>query len=274
MKLSYKGPANQSAIAPLLTLASLENAVGRCERPEGFPFGIVHELTGFRLDAPECGALIVTPEDRCVGIAFGDDAASVESPLWVRIWGDTESPSYWWSLAPILFQECISPDGAMIDLSETTRRLRELLGRVTFFQDEAAVIAGNDRAITAMNYLRMLSQVTESWIVSLAAPFEVRLEDDNIGECDGLIYRFDQLPPGLNDLGECALIELEEGPERSLCVRPVMYVFDDPCTFSPMALQAARNRLKLLGFGDKEVRHLDAIARKVAAAYQGDLDVA
>lgn len=146
-------------------------------------------------------------------------------------------------------------------------RAQTLLREVSFNDDNHAVYASHERASAAIDYLRQRSGVIEPWLIALTSPFELRLEDDSFGGGDGLLLEFGELPPGLDDLGECAVVDIEEGDCASWLLRPAMASFDTELELIAGGQVADCERLREIGFTEGEIKRLDRIARQVAQCY-------
>lgn len=260
----YKGTARPAIMEPLVRLASLPSDLRLPADGSG----------GF--SGPVAGGVSVTliHVDPTVRMIWRDGTGETLSDLLMDVWGDENSESYWWPFGLINYGECFAPDRSSIDLSGTIARARELLERVQFVEDEDSVTVGHHRAVAAVTYMQLKSEVTEDWIVSLAGRHELRLDDDSIGEGNGLLMEFGKLPPGLDDLGETALVSLEGSHAVPWWVRPVMCRFEKPSSSAPADLRAARAQLRLLGFDEKDIRRLNAVAAEVAEAYEWETDEA
>jgi hypothetical protein len=253
----YKGSASVAIMEPLINLASLPSDLRLLADGNG----------GFSA-AIRDGSATLIHVDPTVRMIYREAAGEIVSDLLLDIWGDANSGSYWWPFGLINYDRCFAADRSFIDLSGTIARAREFLERVHFVEDEDSVIAENQRAAAAVAYMQLKSRVTEDWIISLAAPHELRLDDDSIGEGDGLLLEFDTLPPGLEDIGETALVSYESSHAVRWWVRPAMCRFTAPPSCTPDVLRAARAQLPLLGFSEEDVRRLNAVAAEVARAYE------
>ena len=90
-----------------------------------------------------------------------------------------------------------------------------------------------------------------------------------IGEGHGLLLCFGELPPGLAELGECALVQQEPGTAISKWwMRPVMCSFDNE--LDALTTDVARARLQTFGFTAEEIEQLDRTAEEVRDAYASE----
>lgn len=181
----------------------------------------------------------------------------------VAAWGDQHSEAFWFPFEELEAEAHREP----VDLGEIVARAKDLLSRVRFFDNEP-IIAPAGREAAAIDYLRLTSGVIGEWTISMAAPHELILDDPSTGESDGLVLSFGELPPGLAELGECALVQLEPGPVDRWWMRPAMCSFGDD--LSGLTTSAARERLHIHGFTVEEITQLDRTAEMVRANYAAE----
>lgn len=187
------------------------------------------------------------------------EAGEIVQQTIVEAWGDEGSGAYWWPFGWL--GQAATADNLRISID----RARTMVGRLTFY-DKEPILAADSREAAVVDYLRLASGVTDEWGISLAAPFELRLDDPEIGEGHGLLYAFGELPPGLSHLGECALVSESREDGHDLWMRPVMCTFgNDLDDFTLDDLQA---RLVEFGFSEEEIRRLNKIAIEIEEAYE------
>ena len=252
MTTKYKGTAGASAITPLLKLSAI-------------PVGA--RLTGAGSRYSAClgneGTIELTYEDEKVRLTFRDSDGTVTSDVTMAAWGDEGSDAYWFAVRPIC-AELVMDEDMTPDLNEAAQRARQLLEKVSFYEADDAAITRGDRAETAIDYMRLKSGVSDPWLVALAAPFELLVEHPDCGEFEVLVW-LEDLPPGLQELGECAVVTLESARVPQWWLRPVMRSFEND--LSDLTLAAARSKLLDLGFEANGVRELDKLAGCIAEHY-------
>lgn len=251
MNSQYKGRARREVMEPLLRIASLPDKVELERTGE-------EELRGEIGSRLTLSLRLIDPSVRMTVLEDGEGSYDVE----MNAWGSSGSKAYWYPFAPLMHD--VGDDQTVVDLAEVTERARTLLNDVSFFDSDEAALDSSERATAAVEYLRQRSGVTDTWLISLAAPFELRLDDDSIGDGDGLLLEFGELPPGLSDRGECAVVELDHGTPARWWLRPAVLSFEQR-----VADQAAVvERLQAAGFTDDEIAELDRIADEVAGRHQ------
>ena len=252
MTTEYKGTAGASAITPLLKLSAI-------------PVGT--RLTGAGSRYSAClgseGTIELSYDDDTVRLTFRDSDGMVTSDVTMAAWGDEGSDAYWFTVRPIC-AELVMDEDMTPDLNEAAQRARQLLERVSIYEADDAAITRGDRAETAIDYMRLKSGVSDPWLVALAAPFELLVEHPDCGALEVLMW-FEDLPPGVQELGECAVVTLETARVSEWWLRPLMRSFEND--LSDLTLAAARSKLLDLGFEANGVRELDKLAGCIAEHY-------
>lgn len=262
MMTRYGGSASIKAMEPLLRIASLPKGtrLNRCGEGEFVAeVGPDYTVTLHLLD----------PAVRMILRNSG----SIHCDVTMRAFGDQHSGAYWYPFSSLLRGR--PAEGGSVDgLSEVIERAGRLLSQVRFFDDDAAALVSNMRAAAAVDYLRLYSGVPDPWLISLSSPFELRLENESVGEGDGLLLEFGELPPGLDELGECAVVELNNEPAASWYLRPAMLAFESTLESGSTNVVETADRLRELGFTENQMKCLDRVGRQVARAYAREWELA
>jgi hypothetical protein len=187
------------------------------------------------------------------------EAGEIAQQAIVEAWGDEGSGAHWWPFGWL--GEAATTDNLRIAID----RARTVVSRLTFY-DKEPIFAPDGREAAVIDYLRLASGVTDEWGISLAAPFELRLDDPYIGEGHGLLYTFDELPPGLSHLGECALVSEAREDRHDWWMRPVMCTFGNE--LDDLTLDDLQKRLLQFELSKEEIRRLNKIAIEIEEAYE------
>lgn len=205
------------------------------------------------------GTIEFHSDDPNATLLLGDEHGVVVERACVQAWGDEGSDAHWWPFGWL--GACASKENLKISID----RAKSAFDRLTFF-DHEPILSSEGREAAAVDYMRLASGVTDEWGISLAAPFELRIDDHSVGEGHGILHRFGELPPGLAHLGECALVSETKEDEHDWWMRPVMCVFAND--LDDLTLDYQRDRLVRLGFTEEEILHLNRIALEIEEAYE------
>lgn len=247
LRFEHRGPASSQGLWPLTALASAD--------PDRIS-SISDMVVSCKL--MPSGTLEFHADDPVLTLIVKDGAGEVIGQAVVQAWGDEDSESYWW---PFVWLGA-TPDEE--NLREAISRTKITFERISFYDQEPVQVSDGKEA-AAIDYLRLASGVTEEWIISLAAPHELILEGASFDGGHGVLHRFGELPPGLADRGECALISEDFGDENEWCMRPVMCVFDNE--LDDLTLEDLRESLVGFGFTAEEIDRLSHLAAEVNEAY-------
>lgn len=252
MTIRYKGTAGADAITPLLKLGAIPEGTRLIGSGSRYSAGLGCE-----------GTVEITYEEERVRLTFRDADGTVSSDVTMAAWGDEGSHAYWYTVRTIC-AELVMDGGVAPDLAEAAQRARNLLEKVSLYDSDEAAVAPGGRAEAAIDYIRLKSGVTGRWLVALSEPFELLVEHPARGWLEVLMW-LEDLPPGVCELGECAVVTLEAAPVPQWWLRPVMCSFEND--LSDVTLETARLRLLDLGFEASEVSRLEKIAGYVADRY-------
>lgn len=242
----HSGSAPTESLWPLRALASADA-------------GRISALGDATLSCPlPSGSLEFDASDRGLWLTIRGDDGEIMRKALVRGWGDEGSEAYWW---PFNWLEEVRD---VENLSTAIARAKVALERLSFYIEEP-IQAADGPETAAVDYLRLASGVTEEWIISLAAPHELILEESELGGDRDWWFSLDQLPPGLAAKSECAFIGKAHDDIDEWWMRPVMCVFDNE--LGERTLDDLRDRLVMLDFTAEEIEQLDQMAGKVRKAY-------
>jgi hypothetical protein len=254
MQKHYRGAASEAAMAPLLKIADLPNdtqLVGNFD-------------VGFSVNFGQGETMTLAFEDDMPRLTFCDASGIKIFDGFVRALGRIESDAFWYPFAPI-FEQVEFADPTCLSLTSVIEHVRTLLERAEFFEPENETVPIGSRPRAAAEYLRAQSGVGGRWLLYLRAPFFLRVDDDEISVED-MVMSLNTLPPGLDELGERALIDSAPGNPSNWWLCPAVLVLDD-ADLSSEAGDEALASLVELGFSEEEISALDRVARRVADAY-------
>lgn len=252
--VNYKhyGPASAEAVWPLLALVTADIS--------GSVPHLGEQALSYPLDTAD--ALEIRSNDYGLRFTLRARSDEVRHDAIVQAWGNLHSDACWFPFG------CLEEDAEPDALVDAVTRTKALLGRVHFY-DQELIVSPDGAATAAVDYLRVASGVTDGWTISMAAPHELILNGSSIGEGDGLLLHLEQLPPGLSEFGECALIEQQPSPICSWSMRPVMCSFDQD--IGSLTIEEARGRLQAFGFLPGQIEQLDRTADEVREAYAAEV---
>ena len=164
-RFKHLGSAPAQAMWPLLALASAK--VDQTPQVNG---------NSLRLDVAASSFLDIRLDDNGLQFRLIDAGGELLHEATVAAWEDQYSKAFWFPFGP--FEELEVPEAHRdpIDADEIVARAIDLLNRVKFYAQEP-IIASTGREAAAIDYLRLASGVTGRWVIAMAAPHELILDD-------------------------------------------------------------------------------------------------
>jgi hypothetical protein len=239
LRIERRGSASSAILWPLLALAAAD--------PDKIE---VIDDTSVSCPSEPFGTLVFESDDPMLTMRITDASGATVREATIEGWGHDGSEAYWWPFG------WLGARANEENLRVAIERAQITLDRLAFY-DREPIQDCSGRESAAVDYLRLVSGVTDSWTVALAAPHELFLDGDE------LVHHFAELPPGLADRGECALISEASGDVAEWWLRPVMCVFDND--LEDATIDEFRDRLVELGFTATEIAGLDEIAIELSS---------
>jgi hypothetical protein len=189
---------------------------------------------------------------------------NVNTKIRIEAAGDADSAGYWFPFTPLLdllgdATTVITADRVKQALLVTVARVRELLTKVVLHNDDAAILEQTPVAVMAADYIRRQVPSRPELLLSCAYPYELF-----IGHCDEPIT-LGELPPGLTQIGEAALVTVTPGPITSWWMRPARLMFKGSLKgMGAKRLGAAKARLIAASLTLAQIDQLDVFAASLA----------
>lgn len=244
LRIDNRGSASSATMWPLLALAAAD--------PNKIE---VVDDTSVSCPSGPFGTLVFKSDDPMLTMRITDASGATVREANTEGWGHDGSVAYWWPFG------WLGARANEENLRVAIERVKITLDRLAFY-DREPIQDCSGREAAAVDYLRLVSGLTDSWTVALAAPHELFLDGDE------LVHHLAELPPGLADRSECALISEASGDTAEWWLRPVMCVVDND--LEDAIIDELRDLLVELGFTPGEITRLNEIGIEISALEVGD----